>query len=233
MPPSNFLTWAYIEGMVEHVEDSEIDWPIFGLRIEIDAILLRHVRETDLPTLAAVQPDDYEHDPGPESFVGVNLAEHRRRLCYQGYWQSVGNWSPQSWSMHFLVESGGQFLGVQSLEADRFATLRTVDSGSWLMNAARGQGIGKMMRRAVLGLAFDHLGARVAVTSARQNNTASLTISRQLGYRDNGVSLTENGSGVTELQHLRLTAPEWGSSKFGRGVEVSGLEACRTSFGLW
>ncbi len=218
--------------MVDGVVSSENDWPIFGLRIGVEGISLRHVRESDLPTLAAVQPVDYEHDPGHEPFEGVNLAEHRRRLAYQGYWRSVGNWSPQAWCLDFLVERGGQLLGVQSLEAEGFKTFGTVDSGSWLVGAARGQGVGKAMRRAVLGLAFDHLGARAAVTSARQDNIASLTISRHLGYRDNGVSLTNGGSGPIELQHLRLTASEWANSRLGVGVEVIGLDACSPWFGL-
>jgi hypothetical protein len=36
------------------------------------------------------------------------------------------------------VEYAGDVVGVQSLEADYFATLRTVDSGSWLVPAVRG-----------------------------------------------------------------------------------------------
>ncbi len=42
------------------------------------------------------------------------------------------------------------------------------------------------MRAAVLHLAFAGLGAQHAVSGAHDHNTASLTVSRKLGYRDDG-----------------------------------------------
>ncbi len=121
---------------------------------------------------------------------------------------------------------------MQSLEAVQFLDLRTVDSGSWLIAAARGRGIGVAMRQAVLVLAFDHLGARAAVSSARADNEASLAVSRRLGYRDNGVSLNAGDRGIVELRHMRLTMEEWKASGRSRQVEVPGLEPCLSWFGL-
>src|SRR4029079_17602748 len=82
-----------------------------------------------------------------------------------------------------------QVLGVQGLEGPDFRTLRTVDTSSWLATEVRGTGVGKAMRRAVLALAFDHLGAQAAITSAWHDNHGSLGVSRALGYRPNGESL--------------------------------------------
>lgn len=208
-----------------------VHWPLFGLRLRCDDVLLRLVRERDLPRLAALQPPDYEHDPSAEVFPGEDPAEHRRRLVYQGYWRSLGTWSPSSWCLDFAVEHEGALVGAQSLEADDFLNLRTVDSGSWLVGAARGRGIGIAMRTAVLALAFDHLGARAAVTSARTDNDASLGVSRHVGYRNNGVSLHSSGRGLVELAHMRLTAEEWRASKAGNRVTVSDLGSCLPWFG--
>jgi len=208
------------------------DWPLFGLRIRCDAVSLRPVREDDLPHLAAIQPDDYEHDPRAEGLPGLNDGQHRTRLVYQDYWRSMATWSPSSWSLAFLVEYQGTAVGVQSLEAEHFPALGTVDSGSWLVASVRGRGIGVAMRTAVLSLAFDHLGALAAVTSARRDNGASLGVSKRLGYRDNGVSLNASGSGLVELTHLRLTKDAWQVSGRGQQTEVTGLAKCLPWFGL-
>ena len=207
-------------------------WPLFGLRLRCGGTTLRPVRERDLAHLAAIQPDDYEHDPRVEVLPWMDVRQHRTRLVHQEYWRSMGTWSPASWCLGFAVEHEGAVVGVQSIEADDFPSLRTVDSGSWLVPGVRGRGIGVAMRTAVLGLAFDHLGARAAITSAVRDNHASLGVSRHLGYRDNGVSLTASGSGVVELVHLRLTAEEWRASGRGADVDVDGLEPCLRWFGV-
>ena len=208
------------------------DWPLFGMRLRCDEVLLRLVREPDLPRLAAMQPLDYEHDPRAETFLGEDVEEHRRRLVYQDYWRSLGTWSPASWRLDFAVEHEGVLVGVQSLEGDAFPDLRTVDSGSWLVRSVRGRGVGIAMRRAVLSLAFDHLGALAAVTSARTDNAASLGVSRHLGYRDNGIGLNASGNGLVELKHMRLTVEHWRTSAQASDVSVSGVAACLPWFGI-
>jgi RimJ/RimL family protein N-acetyltransferase len=214
---------------------SSADWPLLDLQITPDAsasVRLRTLREVDLPQLAALLPDDSEHDPGAEQFPGLDVERHRQSLVYRSYWRSWGTWSPSSWNLKFAVEHRDKLVGMQSLEAEDFPLLRTVDSSSWLIPDVRGQGVGIAMRRAVLGLAFDHIGAVAAVTSARKENQASLGVSRHLGYRDNGVSLTDSPTGVAELQHMRLTADQWRSSGLGLQVVVDDFEDCRPWFGL-
>lgn len=218
--------------MSEPPNDASVEhWPLFGLRLHCDNVLLRPVQERDLPLLAAIQPPDYEHDPAAEVFPGEDLVQHRRRLVYQGYWRSLGTWSPSSWCLDFAVEHDGALVGVQSLEADDFLDLRTVDSGSWLVSSARGRGVGIAMRTAVLALAFDHLNALAAVTSARSDNAASLGVSRHVGYRGNGVSLNLSGRGLVELAHMRLTVEDWRASKAAERVTVSGFDSCAPWFG--
>ncbi|HEY7431255.1 MAG TPA: GNAT family protein [Streptosporangiaceae bacterium] len=208
------------------------DWPLFGLRLRCREVTLRLVRESDLPHLAASRPDDYEHHPRAEMFDGLDPGENGRRLTCQEYWRSLGTWSPSSWCLDLAVEQDGAVVGVQSLEGEDFPVVRTVDSGSWLIPPVRGRGIGVAMRTAVLGLAFDHLGAVAAISSTTDDNAASLGVSRRIGYRDNGVSLNNSGHGPIELTHLRLTAGQWRASGLGRDVTVAGFEPCRPWFGL-
>jgi RimJ/RimL family protein N-acetyltransferase len=205
------------------------DWPLFDLRIVCRGVELRTVREADLPALTAVVPPDYEQDPKLEPLPGLSFAENQRRLFYQVYYAAMGTWSPSSWALHLAVRHQGALVGVQVLEGDDFPVLRTVDSASWLVEAVRGRGLGVAMRIAVLGLAFDHLGALAAITSARADNHASLGVSRRVGYTDNGIGFVGERTGRAPLQHLRLPAENW---RHGDEVTVHGLDACRPWFGL-
>ncbi|MCA2212077.1 GNAT family N-acetyltransferase [Jidongwangia harbinensis] len=207
------------------------DWPLFDLRLHCRGVDLTPVRESDLPVLAAREPDDYEPDPRLSALPGLEPGPDRRRLFHQGYWRALGTWSPESWVLHLAVRQDGDLVGVQTLEGDDFPVLRTVDSASWLVPAARGRGIGVAMRMAVLGLAFEHLGAVAAISSARADNHPSLGVSRRIGYADNGVGLVHAHEGAVLLRHLRLTADRWRSSGQAGEVTVRNFPPCRPWFG--
>lgn len=207
-----------------------MEWPFFDLRLRCGPVVLRPVTDADLPRLSELLPGDLDLDPRVERFAALDDLRDRRRLFAQGIWRSRGTWSPASWCLDLAVERDGELIGAQALEGDDFPRLRTVDSFSWLTPAARGRGLGVAMRTAVLGLAFDHLGAVAAISSAVRDNQASLGVSRRLGYADNGISRTDSPAGVVELQHLRLTRDVWRAA--GHEVEVSGLDPCLPWFGL-
>ena len=203
-----------------------------AIRLEIGALTLRPVRESDLAQLASMLPDDAEHDPASEMLAGLSLEENRRRILLQTYWKSLGTWSVDSWSILFRVVDGDRVVGVQGLEGEHFASLRTVDSWSWLDPAARARGMGVAMRTAVLALAFDHLGAQSAVSSASEDNVASLAVSRRIGYDDNGVSRSLSPSGPCTLRHMLLSKHVWAASGRGAAVTVRGLDGSAPWFGV-
>ncbi len=205
-----------------------MEWPLFGVSLSIGDVALRPVTDADLPAIDVLFPEDVEQDPGWQHFAGLSAQQNRRRLLVQQIWHHRGSWSPSSWCLDLAVEVSGELVGMQALEADDFAKLRTVDSSSWLAVHARGRGTAVAMRTAILGLAFDHLGAVAAITSARVDNAPSLAVSRRLGYLDNGVSLTDSPTGVVQLQHLRLTRENWAASP----VNVTGLDSCLAWFGV-
>ncbi len=117
-------------------------WPLADLRIVGQDITLRPLTEADLAPLAERLPADVEFDPALPAYDGVDA-----------------RWP-------FAVLTDDEVVGVQSLEGKDFARRRTVETWSFLLPAARGRGFGKSMRRAVLALAFDHLGALAAETEA-------------------------------------------------------------------
>ena len=130
------------------------------------------------------------------------------------------------------VHQNGTSNGVQILNADDFLELRTLDSSSCLVPESRGRGVRTSRRIAMLGLAFDQLGANVAVTSSRTENSASLGVSRKFGYLENGVSTSRSPSGAFQLQHLRTTRQQWLANVWRGEVKVEGLNACAPYFGL-
>ena len=205
-------------------------WPFFDLRITCGEVLLRGATDADLEVLESVIPDDLEMNPANERFATLPPDRDRRRQLAGDIWKHRGTWSPGSWCLDLAVEVDRRVVGVQALEGEQFAQLRTVDSFSWLSSAVRGRGLANLMRTGVLALAFDHLGAEVAVSSARTDNAASLAVSYRMGYLDNGITRAVTPTGPFELQHVRLTRDGWRAG--GRTAEVTGVEPCLPWFGL-
>lgn len=205
---------------------------MFDIRLTARDLELRHLTEADLPSLAAIVPEDVEQDPSSTTYAGLSETRNRGVVTHQDYWRMLGRWRPESWALSFGVFRDGELVGFQGLEGDDFAVLRTVDSSSFLSPAVRGQGVGKLMRAAVLGLAFGPLEARFAVTSAWTDNHASLGVSRALGYADNGITAHRRGKGAGEMAHMRLTRESWMASRWQDEVTVSGAEQCLAYFGL-
>jgi RimJ/RimL family protein N-acetyltransferase len=207
-------------------------WPLFDLRLTAPGLALRPMTEADLAALADLLPDDVEQDPAATRYDVGDARTGRGIVSHQSYWRAYGTWQPGAWRLNFVVCAAGEIVGVQELEGNDFLTLRTVDSSSFLVPAARGQGYGKQMRSAVLALAFGPLQAEAAITSAWHDNHASLGVSQALGYRPNGESLHARGDRVDVMKHMRLLRADWLASGRGDHVLISGFEACRPLFGL-
>lgn len=206
-------------------------WPLDDLTISGSELVLRPVRDADLAAFVATFPTDFELDPAYPPLPGVPAGADRERRLVQSIWRHRGCWSIDDWALDFGVWRGGEPLGIQTLEGTDFARERTVDSASWIANPFRGKGFGIQARALVLAFAFEQLAADKAITSAEVTNHASLGVSRHLGYRDNGTSPHDSGSGTVELQHLVLDRSNWAAQ--GRtSLTVSGFEPCRPFFGL-
>ena len=206
-------------------------WPLLDLRLTSGDLELTPLVEADLAEVVRLLPADLELNPTATRFA-VDERTHRGVVVHQEYWRSYGTWTTQAWRFHVAVRRDGELLGLQELEGNEFPTLRTVDTSSWLVESARGAGIGKAIRRAVLALAFDHLGAQAAITSAWHDNHASLGVSRSLGYRPNGESFLARGDGVDTLVHLRMTLDDWRSAGGAPDVTATGVPEALPLFGL-
>jgi RimJ/RimL family protein N-acetyltransferase len=207
-------------------------WPLFGLRLATPELELQPLCEADLGPLSDLLPPDVELDPQATTYDIADPATSRGVILHQGYWRAYGTWQVSAWRLSFGVRRSGTLIGVQELEGNDFPRLGTVDTSSFLVSEARGLGHGKEMREAVLALAFGPMAARQAITSAWHDNTASLGVSRALGYEPNGEHLHARGDAVDVMVHLRLRREDWLARSGGEDVTVSGFEPCRHLFGL-
>ncbi len=210
----------------------ETAWPLFGLRIRSEHLVLRLPTDEDLPAFvdlgkAGIHPPDEMPFAMAWSVVPSPAFE---RGFVQHHWLMRATWTPQAWTLNLLVEMEGRPIGTQSLEAKDYPIHRTVGTGSWLGRAFQGRGYGTEMRAAMLAFAFDGLGARVAESDAFTDNLASTGVSRSLGYRDNGIGSLAPQGVSRETRRFRMTVEDW-RSRPRPHVEIEGLEACRELFG--
>jgi RimJ/RimL family protein N-acetyltransferase len=208
-------------------------WPLYSLRLSTGDLVLRYPTEAELPAFADIVQAGI-HPPGemPFGIAWTDVPAERRNVdSYQWWVGSRARWSPASWVLTMGVWEGDRPVGFQDLRADDFTVFRTVNTGSWLGRESQGRGIGRLMRQAILALAFDHLGAEVAETEAFLDNPASNRVSLAVGYEPNGFGRLAPRGVPRETQRFRLTVDGW-RARPRPDVRVEGLEACVELFGL-
>lgn len=211
----------------------EAAWPLFGLRIRSQRLVLRLPTDHDLPALLELARSGI-HPPDEMPF-GVAWTDATGAAFDQGYlqhhWKWRGSWRVEEWWLNLMVEWEGRPIGAQTISGENFLLHHIVDTGSWLGRAYQGRGFGKEMRSAVLAFAFDSLGAQFATSSAFLDNAASNAVSRSLGYDENGRGSLAPRGVARETQLFRMSVEGW-RSRPRPPVEIEGLEACRDMFGI-
>jgi RimJ/RimL family protein N-acetyltransferase len=208
-------------------------WPLFDLRLRTANLELRLPNDDDLVALAAVaRAGIHPADEMPFAVPWSTLPSPMFEKSYlQFHWAQRANFRPERWTLDLAVFVDGRPVGFQDLNAADFPVLRTVGTGSWLGRDFQGKGTGKLMRQAVLALAFDHLGAEVATSGAFLDNPASNRVSEAIGYERNGYDRLAPEGVAREHVRYRLTLEGW-RSRPRPAVEVEGLDGCREMFGL-
>ncbi|MFH9966521.1 GNAT family N-acetyltransferase [Streptomyces mirabilis] len=208
-------------------------WPLAGLRLTTRRLELRLPDSDELVELASLAAAGV-HDPAVQPFTvaWTDVApEQRTQSVLQYHWRCWAAWKPEDWDLNLVVLRDGVVVGTQGISARDFAVRREVGTGSWLGRTYHGHGLGTEMRAAVLHLAFAGLGAQQAISGAYVDNSASLGVSRKLGYRDDGIERHAVRGRPAVLQRLRLTAEQW-QDRQRVPVAIEGLPDCLTWFGL-
>ena len=150
---------------------------LHGATDELLARLLLLVRAG----VAGGSPDVFDD---PMSLYEDNPVRERRWL--QSIWRGRGTVRPEQWRLYFVVMVDGKAVGMQDVLGNNFDDFRTVSTFSWLAPGARGRGLGREMRAAILHLAFEGFGAAEATSEAFFDNVASNRVSEVLGYQPDG-----------------------------------------------
>ncbi|MDA0566505.1 GNAT family N-acetyltransferase [Streptomonospora sp. S1-112] len=208
------------------------NWPFSDLVLRTPRLELRLPDLAELDALGDLAAEGV-HDPAFMPFAvpwtDAPPAE-RARAVVQYHWKTLSELRADDWRLPFAVFTDDGPVGVQELAATDFAVARTVHTGSWLGLRHQGRGIGTEMRRAVLHLAFEELGALAALSAVMGGNTRSLGVSRRLGYRDNGITwISLRGQRCADIR-LLLERADWRADP-AHPVEVTGLERCRPLLG--
>jgi RimJ/RimL family protein N-acetyltransferase len=164
-------------------------------------------------------------EPGREgSFLGWDDPTRTDPVDHflRGHWRLRGHPTPQRWHAPFAVVTGGRAIGMVTLAHEAGTERGTVSTWSWLARAEQGHGTGRRVRLMLLELAFAHLDATLATTSANEHNAAARRVSQRCGYRE-----THRGhdtSGV--VVHAAVTPAAWRRRRLP-DVVVEGVEPFR------
>lgn len=175
-----------------------------------------------------VQDDELPFDD-PMSLYDDNPSREWRWL--RAIWAARARTEPNWWRLCFVVEVDDHVVGVQDLIATDFPAFGGVETFSWLAPAARGRGLGREMRTAILHLAFAGFGAREATSEAFVDNAASNAISQALGYEPNGFGWATRRGTAARLRRWTLATKAWERTRRS-DITFEGVEACRPVLGI-
>jgi RimJ/RimL family protein N-acetyltransferase len=206
--------------------------PLLGLRITAGPIELRGITDDLLGPLAGLAVEGISPPGGPPFLIPwkTEPPQDLPRFFVQYYWQLRAEFSPGRWAAPLAVLWDGEPAGVQELFADKYLVNRTTETGSWLACRFQGRGIGTAARQVIAAFAFDHLDAQHVTSAAFSDNLASVTVSRKVGYTENGVDIwAREGKPVP---HQRFLLSRGNLVRYEHPLMVTGLAAFRRSIGL-
>jgi RimJ/RimL family protein N-acetyltransferase len=184
-----------------------------------------------VPVVRAGVVADGEPPPFDDPMSLYENSPTREWRWMRAIWAGRSRVDATFWRLYLVICHDGEPVGMQDLIGTDFGTLGTVHSFSWLAPAARGLGLGKEARAAILHLAFEGFHAREATSEAFTDNNASNRVSEALGYTRNGTTWATRRGQATELLRWRLTRNEWAPRR-RTDIELSGLEECKPVLGL-
>ncbi len=210
--------------------------PLFDLTIRTPRLELRAATDELLERLVHFVTDGIVDPSRPPPFDDpMSLYEEspsREWRWRQAIWAGRARVEPDEWwRLYFVAVVDGQPVGMQDLIGIRFRHLRSAATFSWVGRPHQGKGLGTEMRSAILHLAFAGLGAERAQSDAFEDNAASNSISRRLGYAENGTEWATRQGSPARLVRWELSRDAWMSSRRD-DIELSGVDRALSVLGI-
>jgi RimJ/RimL family protein N-acetyltransferase len=204
-------------------------WPLFDLVVSTPRVSLRYVTDDlggQLADLAAQGIHEPDTMPFSEPWTDVAPPElQRNTLRY--FWRSRAETTSEHWHLNLAVSDGdGHLIGLCSLDAEKFPTIRTASTGSWLGRRFQGLGLGREMRQAALHLLFVGLNGERATTRAWHDNAASLRVTRSLPYTEDGPVQEERRDRPDTMLTFSMTQQQWQTAR-RNDIQLAGIGPIR------
>jgi RimJ/RimL family protein N-acetyltransferase len=206
-------------------------WPLFALTVRTPRVTMRSV-DLDLAYELADLASEGIHDPAfmPFYIPWTDLpSPELERGVLRYYFRTWAELTSDQWSIPLAVFEANELVGMQDFKTHDFAKLRSFSTGSWLGQRFQGRGIGKEMRAAALHLGFAGFDAVRAETDAYADNTASLAVTRSLGYRPNGSRWELRRGEPAEYLRFTMDREHWQTIRRD-DITIDGLGAELRSF---
>lgn len=209
-------------------------WPLFDLLVSTPRLSLRYVTDylvEQLADLAAQGIHEPDTMPFSEPWTDVPRPElQRNTLRY--YWRSRAETTSEHWSLNLAAtDRDGQPIGLCSLDAERFPTIRTASTGSWIGRQFQGIGLGREMRQAALHLLFAGLHCERATTRAWHDNIASLRVTRSLPYTEDGAVQELRRDKPDTMLTFSMTQQQWQTAR-RNDIHLAGIGPVREFLGI-
>ncbi|MGL4832121.1 MAG: GNAT family N-acetyltransferase [Propionibacteriaceae bacterium] len=209
-------------------------FPPFGLSLRCGEVTLAGTTPDHVPDLITVAKDGvYDVDSGlpmPFLFDWPSLPDQDLNM-WQHVWSTWGSFSKDKWSLKLSVMVDGRAIGCQDVvNKSGFLVSRSLETGSWLGLKYQGGGIGTRIRQMVAMLCFDQLGAEELTSGYIDGNVKSASVSRKVGYVDNGFRRLASDDSYRVERLVRLT-PDL-LVRPAEPLEVQGVDEFRRFIGL-
>lgn len=185
-------------------------YPQFGVRVAHSGLVLDAPTDVELLELAGIvaEPGGIVEPGREQELLGWPEAtgDAAARRFLERAWRLREVPTIARWRVPLAVVDGGRAVGQVILAHEHDDPAGTVRTSSWLARAEQGRGLGRRVRLLLLELAFAHLGAVRAVSSAAEGNAASRRVSRRCGYRE--THREAGGDGVVEV-YAAVTPGAW------------------------
>ncbi len=203
-------------------------WPLMDLAVITPTVTLRYITD-ELGAELAWLASQGIHDPAtmPFAMPWTDVASPElERNTMRFYWRSRAETTIEHWDLQLAVVVGGVAVGMCSVAADSFPSVRTAETGSWLGRRHQRRGIGREARQAALHLIFAGFDADRATTGAWHDNAASLSVTRSLPYTQTSTTVQPRRGHPDRMLNFAMSQGQWQGVRRD-DIELIGIEAVR------